>query len=81
MPNQQLYNPVYIGSAVAILHGSINVCSVPFQLSLASPHINLQLEYVTHGTAVNLERQVCDRRQETVREATLLCTLDDSSDV
>jgi hypothetical protein len=46
MPNQTTYNPVDIGSAAAILHGSINVCSVPSQLSLASPQIHLQLVYV-----------------------------------
>lgn len=78
-PTKQPYNPVDIGSAAAILHGSINVCSVPSQLSLASPQIHLQLQYVTHDTAVNPEWQVCDRKQETVREAALLCMLDDSS--
>jgi hypothetical protein len=81
MPNQTTYSPVDIGSAVVILHGSINVWPVPSHLSLASPQIHLQLEYVTHNTAVNPEWQVYDRKQETVREATLSCTLDDSSDV
>jgi hypothetical protein len=52
---------------------------VPSQLSLASPQIHLQLVYVWHDTAVNPEWQVCDRKQETVRESALLCTMDDSS--